>query len=220
MGLIQPLEPPDNPPSLADKAFAAIRDMIVSLELPPGAVVHEAKLIAELGVGRTPIREAVRMLEQAKLVEVYPRRGVFVTSVNISDLASLSEVREVLEAHAARLAAERATENERSALAALIEESRGKDKLDRRDLIDLDRRIHGCIYRCTHNDFLEATLDEYYVLALRIWFLALDRVERLDEAVSEHGELLEAIRDGNGTRAERSMRRHVQGFEQAVRKVL
>ena len=149
MGLIQPLDPPDSPPSLADKAFAAIRDMIVSLELPPGAVVHEAKLISELGVGRTPIREAVRMLEQAKLVEVYPRRGVFVTSVNISDLASLSEVREVLEADAARLAAERATEAERGELAALIEESRGKDKLDRRALIDLDRRIHGCIYRCT-----------------------------------------------------------------------
>jgi len=61
---------------------------------------------------------------------------------------------------------------------------------------------------------------EYYVLALRIWFLALDRVEQLDEAVSEHSELLEAIRAGDGTRAERSMRRHVQGFEQAVRKVL
>jgi DNA-binding GntR family transcriptional regulator len=210
----------DSPQSLADRAFFAIRDMIVTLELPPGAVLHEAKLMAELGVGRTPVREAVRMLEQAKLVEVYPRRGVFVTSVNISDPASLSEVREVLEGHAARLAAERATDDDRHELEALIDESRRKDKLDRRALIDLDRRIHGCIYRCTHNTFLEATLDEYYVLALRIWFLALDRVERLDEAVSEHGELLEAIRDSDGTRAERSMRRHVQGFEQAVRKVL
>jgi len=217
MGVLAPAE---SSGSLADKAFYAIRDMIVTLELPPGAVLHEAKLMAELRVGRTPVREAVRMLEQAKLVEVYPRRGVFVTSVNISDLADLSEVREVLEGHAACLAAERATDDDRRELAALIEESGRKADLERRALIDLDRRIHGCIYRCTHNDFLEATLDEYYVLALRIWFLALERVERLDEAVSEHRELLEAIRSGDGANAERSMRRHVQGFEDAIRKVL
>ena len=218
MQLLQPRESTTG--SLADKAYYSIRDMIVSLELPPGAVLHEAKLMEQLGVGRTPIREAVRMLVQAKLVEVYPRRGVFVTSVDIRDLASLSEVREVLEGHAARLAAERATEDDQRELAALIDECRRKRALDRRWLIDLDRRIHGHIYRCTHNGFLEATLDEYYVLALRIWFLALERVERLDEAVREHRELLEAIRDGDGERAENAMRRHVQGFEQAIRRVL
>lgn len=206
--------------SLADRAYHAIRDMIVSLELPPGAVLHEAALMEQLGMGRTPIREAVRMLVHANLVEVYPRRGVFVTRVDIRDLASLSEVREVLEGHAARLAAERATEDDQHELAALIDECRRKSDLDRRGLIDLDQRIHRCVYRCTHNGFLEATLDEYYVLALRIWFLALDRVERLDEAVREHRELLEAIRDRDGERAESAMRRHVQGFEQAIRRVL
>jgi len=216
--LLDPREPATG--SLADKAYYSIRDMIVSLELPPGAVLHEAKLMDQLGVGRTPIREAVRMLVQAKLVDVYPRRGVFVTSVNIRDLASLSEVREVLEGYAARLAAERATEDDQRELATLIDECRRKSGLDRRGLIDLDQRIHRHVYRCTHNGFLETTLDEYYVLALRIWFLALDRVERLDEAVREHRELLEAIRDRDGERAENAMRRHVQGFEQAIRRVL
>lgn len=206
--------------SLADKAYYTLRDMIVSLELPPGAVLHEAKLMDQLGVGRTPIREAVRMLAQAKLVEVYPRRGVFVTSVDIGDLASLAEAREVLEGHAARLAAERATADDQRALAALIDECGRKRDLDRRGLIDLDRRIHQQVYRCTHNRFLEATLVEYYVLALRIWFVALDRVERLDEAVQEHRELLGAIRDKDGERAEQAMRRHVQSFEQAIRQVL
>jgi DNA-binding GntR family transcriptional regulator len=217
----QVLPPPEAPSgSLADKAYYSIRDMIVSLELPPGAVLHEAALMEQLGVGRTPVREAVRMLAQAKLVEVFPRRGVFVTSVNIRDLASLSEVREVLESHAARLAAERATEEDRRGLAALIEECGRKGALDRRGLIDLDQRIHRHVYGCTHNGFLEATLDEYYVLALRIWFLALERVERLDEAVREHQELLEAILDRDAPRAEEAMRRHVQGFEQAIRGVL
>jgi DNA-binding GntR family transcriptional regulator len=206
--------------SLADRAYYAIREMIVSLELPPGAVLHEVKLMAQLGMGRTPIREAVRMLAQDNLVEVFPRRGVFVTRVDIGDLASLAEVREALEGYAARLAAERATDDDQRELAELIDECKRKGELDRRGLIDLDRRIHGCVYRCTHNRFLAATLDEYYVLALRIWFLALERVEHLDEAVSEHREVLAAIRDGDGERAEQAMRRHVQSFEQAIRRVL
>ena len=67
---------------------------------------------------------------------------------------------------------------------------------------------------------VEATLNEYYVLTLRIWFLALDRVARLDDAVGEHRELLEAIRDRDGARAGEAMRRHVLGFERAIREVL
>ena len=204
---------------LADKAYYSIRDLIVSLELQPGTVLNESKLMEQVGVGRTPVREALRRLAQEKLVEVYPRRGIFVTSVNIRDLASLSEVRAVLESHAARVAAERATDEDRQELAALITEADQED-LDRRGLIDLDQRIHQAVYRCTHNEYLEATLEEYYVLALRIWFLALDRVERLDEAVVEHRELLEAIHAGDGRRAEEAMRRHVAGFEQAIRRVL
>ena len=101
--------PLGEPTSLADKAYYAIRDMIVSLQLRPGAVINERALIERLGIGRTPVREALRRLAQEQLVEVYPRRGMFVTTVEIRDLASLCEVRDVLESHAARLAAERAT---------------------------------------------------------------------------------------------------------------
>ena len=212
--------PPDDGAarSLADEAYFRIRDLIVSLELAPGSIVNERELMERLGLGRTPVREALRALAQEKLVDVFPRRGMFVSSVNARDLASLSEVRAVVESHAARLAAERATDDERRTAAEL------GDELDRttgtRELIDLDQRIHRHVYRCAHNPFLEATLNEYYVLTLRIWFLALDRVARLDEAVHEHRELMEAIRDGDGARAEDAMRRHVRGFEQAIRAVL
>ena len=76
------------------------------------------------------------------------------------------------------------------------------------------------MYRCAHNPFLEATLNEYYMLTLRIWFLVLDRIVRLGDAIQEHRELLEAIRDRDPERAESVMRRHVEGFEQAIRRVL
>jgi DNA-binding GntR family transcriptional regulator len=207
--------------SLADQAYYRIRELIVSLELPPGSPISERELMAELGVGRTPVREALRALAREQLVEVYPRRGMFVSGVDVGDLAGLSEVRAALESHAAGLAARRATEADRAAIAGLLDELNGVGgELDERTLIDLDQRIHRHIYRCAHNPFLEATLDEYYVLTLRIWFLALDRVARLEDAVGEHRELLEAIRDGNPGRAEDAMRRHVVGFEQAIRRVL
>jgi DNA-binding GntR family transcriptional regulator len=207
--------------SLSDEAYYRIRDLIVSLELRPGSIVNERDLMERLGLGRTPVREALRTLAQERLVDVYPRRGIFVSGVNARDLASLSEVRAELESHAAALAAERATTDERAAANELIADlERTAGERDERKLIDLDQRIHRHVYRCTHNPYLEATLNEYFVLTLRIWFLALDRVARLDDAVLEHRELLEAIRDGDGDRAEDAMRRHVLGFEQAIRQVL
>ena len=215
--------PPDpgSPRSLSDDAYLRIRDLIVSLELSPGAIVNERELMKRLGLGRTPVREALRTLAQEKLVEVYPRRGIFVAPVDVRDLASLSEVRALLESHAAALAATRATLEERDATGALIAElDRAAGERDERRLIDLDQRVHRHVYRCADNPFLEKTLNEYYVLALRIWFLALDRVVRLDEAVQEHRELMEAIRAGDPERSEQVMRRHVLGFEQAIRRAL
>ncbi len=206
--------------SLADRAYHAIREMIVSLELRPGAVIDERGLMERLGIGRTPTREALRRLAQERLVEVYPRRGMFVTSVEIRDLASLAEVRSVLESHVARLAAERATDDDRRALETLLDELGGRSELDARELMALDERIHRQVYRAAHNPFLEATLEEYYVLALRIWYLALDRTQELEQAVLGHRELLEAIHGGDANRAEESMRRHVLDFEESMRRVL
>jgi DNA-binding GntR family transcriptional regulator len=199
----------------ADRAYLAIRGLIVSLELPPGAVIDERQLMQRLGLGRTPVREALRRLAQEQLVEVFPRRGMFVTNVDVRDLARISEVRLALEPAAARLSAERATEEERDALTDLSNRiKRGAD------LMGLDEQIHRAIYAASHNDLLEKTLGEYYVLALRIWAIALDRAQDLEEAVEAHRDLIQAIVVGNPDRAAEIMRAHVEDFEQAMRKVL
>jgi DNA-binding GntR family transcriptional regulator len=199
----------------ADRAYLAIRGLIVSLELPPGAVIDERELMQRLGLGRTPVREALRRLAQERLVEVFPRRGMFVTNVDVRDLARISEVRLALEPEAARLAAERATDEERDALAELGDQiKRGAD------LMGLDERIHRAIYAASHNDLLEKTLGEYYVLALRIWTIALDRAEDLEDAVEAHRDLIQAIVVANGDRAADIMRAHVEDFEESMRKVL
>jgi DNA-binding GntR family transcriptional regulator len=209
----------DTATSLSDQAYYRLREMIVTLELAPGAALNERDLMVRTQLGRTPIREALRTLANERLVEIFPRRGVLVAGVNAGDLAGLSEVRRLLEPPAARAAAERRTAADRAATEQLIAELDGADG-DERSLIDLDQRIHRHVYRCTHNPFLVAALGEHYLLSLRIWFLALDRVESLGDAVREHRELLEAIRDGDGDLAEAAMRRHIDGFERAIRVVL
>jgi len=206
--------------SLADQAYYAIREWIVTLDLAPGSVVNERELMGRLGVGRTPVREALRDLAREQLVEVFPRRGMFVSSVDVGDIAGLSEVRLLLESEAARLAAERRGDGDLEETDALLEELDGAaGERNARGLIDLDQRIHRHVARCAQNPFLETTLEEYYVLALRIWFVALDRVA-LDEAIAEHHAILEAIRDGDPGRAEAVMRAHVESFERAIRAVL
>jgi DNA-binding GntR family transcriptional regulator len=170
--------------SLSEEAYSRIRSMIITLELVPGSLISESELMSTLGFGRTPIREALRSLANEKLVEVYPRRGMFVSRVDVHNLSALSETRAVLEIKAAELAAERSTPADQVITKALIAEIKNlKGNVDMATLIGLDQRIHHHIYQCTHNDFLASALDNYYAHALRIWFLALNRVAGLTEAI-------------------------------------
>ena len=191
--------------------------MIITLELVPGSLISESELMSTLGFGRTPIREALRSLANEKLVEVYPRRGMFVSRVDVHNLSALSETRAVLEIKAA----ERSTPADQVITKALIAEIKNlKGNVDMATLIGLDQRIHHHIYQCTHNDFLASALDNYYAHALRIWFLALNRVAGLTEAIIEHRALLEAIASSDSKAAGKAMRDHVEGFEASIRKSL
>jgi DNA-binding GntR family transcriptional regulator len=207
--------------SLSEEAYSRIRSMIIRLELKPGSLISESDLMNTLRFGRTPIREALRALAHEKLVEVYPRRGMFVSNVDVQNLSAISEVRSVLEIKAAALAAERSTPADRAITRALIAEIKGlAGQPDMATLIGLDQRIHHHIYECTHNDFLESSLDNYYAHALRIWFLALDKVSDLADAIVEHLALLEAISENNIEAAAQAMKDHVEGFEASIRKSL
>jgi DNA-binding GntR family transcriptional regulator len=206
--------------SQSEEAYLRILERIVCLEMAPGSVVNEARLREDLKIGRTPIREALQRLARENLVRSIPHRGTFVTDVNITDLARITEVRVVLEAHAARLAAEKLAAADREAIEELLELLQSGYVTDQRDLMHLDQRIHRTVYKAARNPFLEATLERYFNLSLRLWYLVIDREVRLREAVDEHVELLQAIQAGDAERAESIMRRHVTGFEREIRKVL
>jgi DNA-binding GntR family transcriptional regulator len=207
--------------SLAERAYRDIRRLIVTLELPPGSVISEPDLQDRLGMGRTPIREALRTLANDRLIDVYPRRGMFVAAIDTRDLSAISEVREQLEPFAARLAAVRRNEEDLAVIAELLAAIDASAKApDVRDLIELDQRIHHHVYRCAHNEFLQAVLEQHYMHALRIWFLALDKVTHLKQAIAENRQLLIAVRDGEPERAASIMSSHVEGFEADVRRAI
>lgn len=217
--LLQPSE--EFATSQSDRAYFAIRAMIVRAELAPGSLVSEADLMDTLGLGRTPIREALRTLANENLVDVYPRRGMFVAGIDTRDLAAISEVRSELESFAARLAAQRSNPDDRNATAQLLTELEALGSTpDPHSLLEIDQRMHHHVYRCTHNAYLERTLDQYFVHSLRIWALALHNIPDLQLAVLEHRNLLQAIHDGDADRAAELMSKHVEGFETGIRKTL
>ena len=207
--------------SLSQQAYYLLRDRIVTLGLAPGTLVNERDLVEEFGLGRTPVREALRRLADDGLVEVFPRRGIYVGPIDVGDLGAISEIRVELEGFVSRLAAQRATDADRRDIAALLDElDLTVGETDERRLIHLDQRIHRLIYRAARNPFLEAALDRYYVLALRLWVLALERMHQLEDAVDEHRELLQAIAGGDADRAEHMARTHVADFEREIRTLL
>jgi len=206
--------------SQGERAYLLIRDQIVTLKLAPGSVIEEAKLRQELGLGRTPIREALQRLAHENLVSFVPHRGTFVSDINLTDLHRLTEVRTEMEGYAARLAADRATTSDRGQMQGLMAELDTIDGADVHTLMRLDQRIHRLVYQATRNPFLQAMLEEIFNLSLRIWFLGLDRGVRIKQAVEEHRQLLGAVVSRDGQRAESVMRQHVMGFEHAIRKVL
>jgi DNA-binding GntR family transcriptional regulator len=211
------------PLSLAEQAYRSIRDQLVILDIRPGAPIQDDELARSLGVGRTPVREALKRLESERLVIAYPRRGTFATEVNITDLGHISEVRRQLEPAAADAAARRANAEDRASLAALLDEleSSAVRRPASEHLMRLDMRVHRAIYAATHNPYLEDTLVRYDNLATRIWCLFIDdRLPGLAGHVDEHGPLLRAIIDADAAKASELARTHVTGFEEAIREAL
>jgi DNA-binding GntR family transcriptional regulator len=202
---------------IADRAYAGLRDLIVTLRLPPGSALREDELMRDLGLGRTPLREAVKRLALEGLVEVRPRSGTYVTEIEAHDIVHIAEVRAELEAQAARLAAKRMDDDLRAAAGRLdaelvaIEGTTGIGAY-----MALDERVHRFVWEAASNPYLLDALERLWALSLRIWHLVLERVAALPAAVDEQRALLDALVAGDARRAGARMREHVQAFEAEI----
>lgn len=212
---------PVSPTSLADQAYRAIRDRLIMLDIRPGEPINEGRLSEEFGFGRTPVREALKRLETDHLVASFPRRGTFATTVDITELAAISEVRQLLEPLAARKAALNPSGTVRAGLheVARVLESIDAGR-DRRELMEYDLEVHRLIYRAAGNHHLEEPLIRLDNLATRIWCMVLDRLPAVGEHITEHRALIQAILAGDAERAATLAADHVSHFEAVVRAAL
>jgi DNA-binding GntR family transcriptional regulator len=202
---------------IADRAYAELRERIVTLRLPPGAVLREHELMSDLEIGRTPLREAIKRLALENLVAVQPRSGTYVTSVDAADIVHISEVRAELEGQAAELAAQRLDAAAAARAEALLHRLRTLDHTAGGDaLMHVDEAIHRLVWEASRNPYLIETLERYFALSLRIWYVVLDRVPGLGSAVVDHARLLEAILARDAARARALMHEHVVAFEREI----
>jgi DNA-binding GntR family transcriptional regulator len=212
--------PPEEAPAarlVAERAYVELRDRIVTLRLAPGTALREDELMREMGIGRTPLREAVKRLALENLVAVQPRRGSFVTGVEASDIVNISEVRAELESYAAELAALRMNGEARAAAEKLLQEIDEVTRPHDQDwLMRFDERIHRFTWQAAGNPYLSQTLERYFTHSLRIWYLVLDRVPGLGHSVHDQMHLLNAMLERDGERARTIMREHVHEFQREI----
>ena len=202
--------------SLSEQAYRLIRDMIVRLDLTPGAVVREDDLQERLEIGRTPIREALQRLARDQFLVVIPRRGMIVSNIDIAELSTLYETRAILEPYVARLACERGTADHWKQMRKVLDRAQ-KQASTAQDQIQFDAQCHEIVWEAAGNRFLTDTLDVLYAQSDRLWHMYLSDVADMGHALDEHDEILAALESGDTELVYKLSAAHVRSFDAQVR---
>ena len=198
---------------VSDALRQAIRDGI----LPPGERLMEIPLAEELGVSRTPIREAIRILEQEGLIVMIPRRGTYVADMSLKDVTEVFELRSILEELAAELAAERITNEEIEALEQhLVEIGNYMNENNLDKVVQADILFHEILYKASRNDRLVEMINNLREQTLRFRTLSMSQTGRLAKTWDEHRQLVEAISDRDVERARQIARIHMEESEKTL----
>ena len=185
--------PPDDA-TMTDKAYALIEELIVTLQLAPGAVLSEVVLANRLSTGRTPVREALQRLSRDGLVNILPRRGVLVSEMDLSAQLRLLEVRRELERLMARGAAKRATPDERKEFAEIAQGMRlAAEKEDGLAFMRLDQQFNMSISAASRNEFATRAMGLMHGLSRRFWYQHYKQAADLPLAARLHAEVAEAV---------------------------
>ena len=204
--------------TLTEKAYAEIEERIVTLQLQPGEILSEGTLVTSLGIGRTPIREALQRLAREGLVSVLPRRGIVVSEINVRSQLELLLVRRELERLMATLAAGRATPEDRSAFNDLASAMRvaARDE-DEVTFMRLDRELNLLVARACQNEYAMSAMRLTWGLSRRFWYVHYKQVLDLPLCARLHAELAEAIAGGSEERAAVASDRLIDYIEEFTR---
>ena len=211
----------DNYKPLRELVFEALREAIINGTLKPGERLMEVQLADELGVSRTPVREAIRKLEHDGFVVMIPRKGAYVADISLKDIAEIFDVRKALEGLAAQLAAERATEEDLERTERiLVEYGECIERQDIQRLIEVDTRFHEAIYQMAGNSRLQQMLSLLREQVQRFRTMTLSHGPRMRIALEEHRRIVEAIASRDGEHAARLAAEHIESAENALMELI
>jgi DNA-binding GntR family transcriptional regulator len=184
--------------TLTDKAYTYLEELIVTLKLPPGSAVSEAMLSKRLGIGRTPIREALQRLARERLVTILPRRGVIVSDINVKSQLRLLEVRREVERLVARSAARRGVPAERERFAELADQfEKSARQNDDTTFMRVDRAFNELCVAAARNEFAAGAMSLMQSLSRRFWYLHYKQAADMPETAKLHADIARAIAKGD-----------------------
>lgn len=202
--------------SLSDIAHEKIKNMLLGLELRPGSAITEIQLMENLGMSRTPVRQALQRLDQEGFVRLLPRKGWFVAGVSLRDIQEIFVIREALEGIAARLATELMTDerlrelNEYMAGVATQDQAEGQKNIDPGDI------LHQRIFEAVNNEQMNRVLGLYDEQLRRFHIMACRLPGRTLLSYQEHYGILRALTERNGEKAEQAMREHIRSSKRSI----
>jgi len=187
---------------LREIVYEELRNLILTGKIKPGTRMMEIELAEDMGVSRTPIREAIRKLEKEGLVVIEPRKGAYASEVSVKDMEDILEVRANLEGLAAYLAAERMTDAEKQALDDIKEKfMQAVVEGNMADMISIDTKFHHMIVESSRNNHLIHMVEQLQELVLRFRYIYYKDFKRAEDMIPEHKRIFEEIANGNGANA-------------------
>jgi DNA-binding GntR family transcriptional regulator len=185
--------------------------------IAPGTRMMEVELAEEMGVSRTPVREAIRKLEKEGMISIEPRRGAYASSLSNQDMVDILEVRQTMEGLAADLATIRFTEAQKKELLEVSQAfNQAVEMGDMEQMISLDTLFHHLIVQGTGNKLLAVMVGQLQDMVLRFRYLYYDDFRRAEKMPQEHKEILDAILGGDPIKARMAADNHIDGLKQMV----
>ena len=193
---------------LKGMAYRRIKEMIISCELRPGQLIDQNKLIEDLGVSRTPVRDALNELDNERLVEIYPRRGVFVSALSPLDMKKIYAVRTVMEPYIVSLVTPTASRDRLNEFLSIF--SSQENITNHRTFCQSDYDFHMFLAQATENEYIINLMENVLSHNMRFVIIASELPRRLERSNLEHAKIIEAILEGDVTKASRQMASHIK----------
>jgi DNA-binding GntR family transcriptional regulator len=202
---------------LREMVYEELKTQILTGKIVPGTRLMEIELADNMGVSRTPIREAIRKLEKEGLVVIEPRRGAYASQISTEDMIAILEVRQDLEGLAAYFAATRINSGELENLRNAFESYNQAVKEGiTRDMIKYDTKFHRMIVDASHNKILVQMIEQLQELVLRFRYVYYDDFRRFEKMPKEHSDIIDAIIRGDGEAARAAADVHIDRLKELV----